>query len=83
MPDWTALFLSLIHIFLAANEKKQRQALIAEINDKGYKQVMDCLLYTSDKDMLKKDLRTMTGVSTTTMSRLSKDENVKIGRAHV
>ena len=29
-----------------------------------------------DKDMLKKDLRTMTGVSTTTMSRLSKDENV-------
>ena len=29
-----------------------------------------------DKDMLKKDLRTMIGVSTTTMSRLSKDENV-------
>ena len=29
-----------------------------------------------DKDMLKKDLRIMTGVSTTTMSRLSKDENV-------
>ena len=24
-----------------ADEKKQRQALIAEINDKGYKQVMD------------------------------------------
>ena len=30
----------------------------------------------SDKDMMKKDLRAMTGVSTTTMSRLSKDENV-------
>ena len=29
-----------------------------------------------DKDLMKKDLRTMTGVSTTTMSRLSKDENV-------
>ena len=29
-----------------------------------------------DKDMLKKDLRTMIGVSTTTMSRLSKNENV-------
>ena len=29
-----------------------------------------------DKDMMKKDLRAMTGVSTTTMSRLSKDENV-------
>jgi len=26
--------------------------------------------------MMKKDLRAMTGVSTTTMSRLSKDENV-------
>ena len=26
---------------LTANEKKQRQALIAEINDKGYKQVME------------------------------------------
>ena len=29
-----------------------------------------------DKEMMKKDLRAMTGVSTTTMSRLSKDENV-------
>ena len=29
-----------------------------------------------DKDMMKKDLRAMTGVSTTTMSRFSKDENV-------
>ena len=26
---------------LTADEKKQRQALIAEINDKGYKQVME------------------------------------------
>ena len=26
---------------LTANEKKQRRALIAEINDKGYKQVME------------------------------------------
>lgn len=31
---------------LAANEKKQRQALIAEINDKGYKQVMEEVAYT-------------------------------------
>lgn len=29
-----------------------------------------------NKDMMKKDLRAMTSVSTTTMSRLSKDENV-------
>ena len=29
-----------------------------------------------DKDMMKKDLRAKTGVSTTTMARLSKDENV-------
>ena len=28
---------------LTADEKKQRQALIAEINDKGYKQVMERL----------------------------------------
>ena len=39
----------------------------------SYKKLWKLLL---DKDMLKKDLRTMTGVSTTTMSRLSKDENV-------
>ncbi len=31
---------------LTANEKKQRQALIAEINDKGYKQVMEEGAYT-------------------------------------
>lgn len=31
---------------LTANEKKQRQALIAEINDKGYKQVMEEVAYT-------------------------------------
>ena len=31
---------------LAANEKKQRQALIAEINNKGYKQVMEEVAYT-------------------------------------
>ena len=29
-----------------ADEKKQRQALIAEINDKGYKQVMEEVAYT-------------------------------------
>ena len=39
----------------------------------SYKKLWKVLI---DKDMLKKDLRTMTGVSTTTMSRLSKDENV-------
>ena len=39
----------------------------------SYKNLWKLLI---DKDMLKKDLRTMTGVSTTTMSRLSKDENV-------
>lgn len=31
---------------LTADEKKQRQALIAEINDKGYKQVMEEAAYT-------------------------------------
>ena len=31
---------------LTADEKKQRQALIAEINDKGYKQVMEQVAYT-------------------------------------
>ena len=31
---------------LNANEKKQRQALIAEIKDKGYKQVMEEVAYT-------------------------------------
>ena len=31
---------------LTADEKKQRQALIAEINDKGYKQVMEEIAYT-------------------------------------
>lgn len=31
---------------LTANEKKQRQALIAEIKDKGYKQVMEEVAYT-------------------------------------
>lgn len=31
---------------LTADEKKQRQALIAEINDKGYKQVMEEVSYT-------------------------------------
>lgn len=31
---------------LTAGEKKQRQALIAEINDKGYKQVMEEVAYT-------------------------------------
>lgn len=39
----------------------------------SYKKLWKLLI---DKDMLKKDLRTMTGVSITTMSRLSKDENV-------
>ena len=31
---------------LTADAKKQRQALIAEINDKGYKQVMEEVAYT-------------------------------------
>ena len=31
---------------ITADEKKQRQALIAEINDKGYKQVMEEVAYT-------------------------------------
>ena len=39
----------------------------------SYKKLWKMLI---DKDMMKKDLRAMTGVSTTTMSRLSKDENV-------
>ena len=32
---------------LTADEKAQRKALIAEINDKGYKQVMEEVAYTS------------------------------------
>ena len=39
----------------------------------SYKKLWKLLI---DKDMMKKDLRAMTGVSTTAMSRLSKDENV-------
>ena len=39
----------------------------------SYKKLWKLLI---DKDMMKKDLREMTGVSTTTMARLSKDENV-------
>ena len=40
----------------------------------SYKKLWKLLI---DKDMMKKDLRAMTGVSTTTMSRLSKDENAR------
>ena len=36
-----------------------------------------------DKEMMKKDLRAMTGVSTTTMSRLSKDENVSLYEQYI
>lgn len=39
----------------------------------SYKKLWKLLI---DKDMIKKDLRMKTGVSTTTMTRLSKDENV-------
>ena len=39
----------------------------------SYKKLWKLLI---DKEMMKKDLRAMTGVSTTTMSRLSKDENI-------
>ena len=39
----------------------------------SYKKLWKLLI---DNDMIKKDLRELTGVSTTTMSRLSKDENV-------
>ena len=39
----------------------------------SYKKLWKLLI---DKDMMKKDLRAKTGVSTTTMARLSKDENV-------
>ena len=39
----------------------------------SYKKLWKLLI---DKDMIKKDLRELTGVSTTTMSRLSKGENV-------
>lgn len=39
----------------------------------SYKKLWKLLI---DKDMKKKDLRSLTGISTTTMSRLSKDENV-------
>lgn len=42
----------------------------------SYKKLWKLLI---DKDMMKKDLRAMTGISTTTMSRLSKDENVSTG----
>ena len=39
----------------------------------SYKKLWKLLI---DKEMKKKDLRSLTGVSTTTMSRLAKDENV-------
>lgn len=39
----------------------------------SYKKLWKLLI---DKDMKKKDLRSLIGVSTTTMSRLAKDENV-------
>lgn len=39
----------------------------------SYKKLWKLLI---DKDLMKKDLRAMIGVSTTTMARLSKDENV-------
>lgn len=39
----------------------------------SYKKLWKLLI---DKDMIKKDLRIKTGVSTTTMARLSKNENV-------
>ncbi len=39
----------------------------------SYKKLWKLLI---DKDMKKKDLRSLTGISTTTMSRLAKDENV-------
>ena len=39
----------------------------------SYKKLWKLLI---DKDMRKKDLRAKTGVSTTTLARLSKDENV-------
>ena len=39
----------------------------------SYKKLWKLLI---DKEMMKKDLRAMTGVSTTTMSRLSKDEMI-------
>ena len=39
----------------------------------SYKKLWKLLI---DKDMIKKDLRMKTGVSTTTMARLSKNENV-------
>ena len=40
-----------------------------------YKKLWKMLI---DKDMIKKDLRLRTGFSTSTMSKLSKDENVSI-----
>ena len=39
----------------------------------SYKKLWKLLI---DKDMMKKELRVRTGVSTTTMARLSKNENV-------
>ena len=40
-----------------------------------YKKLWKMLI---DKDMIKKDLRLQTGFSSTTMSKLSKDENVSM-----
>ena len=47
---------------LTADEKKQRQALIAEINDKGYKQVMEEVAYTCLTDFLLCDLWKSTAI---------------------
>ncbi len=40
-----------------------------------YKKLWKMLI---DKDMIKKDIRLQTGLSTSTMSKLSKDENVSM-----
>ena len=58
------------------NKNTKEQAVVIIRGDNMavcYKKLWKMLI---DKDMIKKDLRAMTGVSTTTMSRLSKDENV-------
>ena len=47
---------------LTADEKKQRQALIAEINDKGYKQVMERLPTLGLTDFLLCDLWKSTAI---------------------
>lgn len=61
------------------NNKNTKEQVVVIIRGDNmavcYKKLWKMLI---DKDMIKKDLRLQTGFSTTTMSKLSKNENVSM-----